>query len=313
MFKSWEINNADTFIYSHYFLAQSPTFFLVKKASASENVPNESYLNLAKTTTTDFYLKLVPVMDSINKNTLPHDLKCFRKDIGKMKTLVDIFIYAYGAKSGNDDPISLLRDFLDYGYETLGHFKDEMDKSPENAAVIKQFKTSKCTYDVPPDVINEVYNKKKVKKKLNAVIDWTNEAKENQNIILGILEKTKKRRIEIRNKAKLSKFYWGSTNFTPDLSLSGLKNIQYLQLSILQKSIIDLDQLLTLRRSHNEKYEELFHDFRKHIRSVVRIDEFFPQTRNPQLETDIAFRTLKKVVGKFGDINDLLSPFMKKN
>lgn len=286
-------------------------FALVTGSHAQQNSPL-SYNDLAQKVNTSFYSSIIGSINSVGKHTFPHDVKCLRKDIGKMKTLVDIFIYAYGQKSSKKDPISNLRGFLDEGYAVLGDYKDEMDKSPENAKIIKSYEIEKCIYGVPPEILSSVYDKNILETKLKRVLKWIKVAKDNEQEIIEVLSRPKNKKIAERKKSDLSRFIWGSTSLVPNPDISGYKNLQYLQLSIVQNAIQQLPDLLHMDTIHDHHDEEFFHDFRKRIRMIVRIDGFFPQTRNPDVDSDKYLDSLDTLVGKFGDLNDLFLLYHEK-
>ena len=76
-----------------------------------------SYSKLAAEVNSNFYRQLIASMFKVTKETYPHDVKCLRKEVGYMKILVDVFMFAYTDKDG--DKIGDFRGFLDDGYAVM--------------------------------------------------------------------------------------------------------------------------------------------------------------------------------------------------
>lgn len=277
-------------------LFSSPVF-----AQSDDRLAQMSYSKLAAEVNSNYYRQLIASMFKVTKDTYPHDVKCLRKEVGYMKILVDVFMFAYTDKDG--DEIRDFRGFLDDGYAVLGDYKDEMDRDIEISTTVKKYRYDSCNYDVPKGILETVYDRKRLKPKREKMLKWVKvfikKATNNYKLLLKVKEE-----IVLRSPKKLSRFYWGGLNLQPDGALSGLDNIKYLQRSLSERAITELDVLLSLETIHQYENEESFHDFRKRVRSIIRIDMFFPQVKSGDSATEL-LEKVSKIVGKFGDVNDL--------
>lgn len=274
----------------------SPVF-----AQSDDRLAQMSYSKLAAELNSSYYRHVISGVYKVTKATYPQDVKCLRKEVGYMKILVDIFIYAYPKKDG--DKIRDFRDFLDDGYAVLGDYKDEMDRDLEIASTVKKYRYDSCNYDVPQNILDSVYDDKRLEGKRKNMLDWVKKFKKNATKTYERLLNTNDELVS-RKPKKLSRFYWGGLGLTPDESLSGLDNVKYLQRSLSERAITELDVLLSLETIHQYENEESFHDFRKRVRSIIRIDMFFPQVKAGDNSGEL-LEKVSKLVGKFGDVNDL--------
>lgn len=282
----------------------------VNKASwAQQALPEDfdptdlSYQELAQAANTTYLSIIAEEIDKVSEATYPHDVKCLRKQIGYMKILVDLFVYAYPEKKGKKDPILKFRGFLDDGYEFYGDYKDEFDRDPEIVAAVSEYKIDSCRFEVPSEVLEKVYDQRRISEKQRILLDWSNKFAEKFPKNLEMLSKVEKRLVD-RPKKSLSRFYWGGLDVSPKKKkLDGLGNIKRLQYHLLDKALFEYDILISRDEIHRYEDEEVFHDFRKRVRSVLRIDLFFPGTR-PDRASD-KLEEVEEYVGMFGDVNDL--------
>ena len=89
---------------------------------------NENYSTAAQNTVPTHIEKLKLVLEELDENTLPHEIKDkrIRKTIGQLRSYLDIFQFVYPIYE-DSDPWSLTRKLLDRGYTLLGDFKDLFD------------------------------------------------------------------------------------------------------------------------------------------------------------------------------------------
>lgn len=282
---------------------------LLREASSLDRT-TLSYGELASAELTAFFDEItLEKLPNIGDKVMPHDLKCLRKEIGYLKILVDLFPYAYlPTPKKADDVLLQLRDDLDEGYEIIGKFKDEFDKDPDYADKIEPYQdaSDKCLFSVPSEINSEIYSKKTVDEKRKEVEKWVTAFLKPKTIsqYRGFIVAAEPK-ITDRKKSRLSRFYWGGVLEVPENSLSGVDNIKLLQASLVGLAAIELKRVVELKTIHKEEDEEAFHDFRKRIRSVLRVDLFFPEAKNDGLQGKEKLKSIENFVEGFGAINDL--------
>ncbi len=87
-----------------------------------------SYGELAAHFIAPLYHELIVDLSAIGPDTLPHETKQIRKNIGALREYIDVFVFAYPDARGRD-PWEDVREELDEGYETIGAFKDLFDST----------------------------------------------------------------------------------------------------------------------------------------------------------------------------------------
>ena len=94
-------------------------------------------------------------LEAFTEDTLPHEAKLLRKSVGKLRSYLELFIFAYPTYGG-EDPLRKARKVLDSGYESLGNFKDLFD--------IKGVSVS--------DLDKSPYDMEEVSKRRNIALKW---------------------------------------------------------------------------------------------------------------------------------------------
>src|SRR5262245_36539599 len=95
----------------------------VLDGAKADDPSGSSYGALAAERTPKAFSTMNMSLGGFGAETLPHDAKLLRKQIGEARDYVDLFSFAY-SKSGPGDPWKDLRAELDEGYEKVGAFKD---------------------------------------------------------------------------------------------------------------------------------------------------------------------------------------------
>lgn len=276
-------------------LSRCSLFLLVLCASLSSFASNESslsYSELAEHRILTIYSQVTEEIGSLDKNTLPYETKQLRKDIVQVRDLLDIFVYAFPSAEKESKDIGLiLRDDLDVGYETIGSFKDLFDVQASE------------TNDLRPE--EAVYDKEILKERREQVLKWkkTFLDRDQQAIYVDYLRHPDSG-FSKRKKDSLSRFYWGAVSFRPDADLSGIENVRLLTIGLLNKAEEDERETRKLKALVGFHEHEIFHDFRKRIRSVIKILNLFP-TLNPTDErAKSALAVLIEIVDRYGQVND---------
>ncbi|MBL6990237.1 MAG: hypothetical protein ISR65_10685 [Bacteriovoracaceae bacterium] len=249
-----------------------------------------SYGELAKKSVYSLYKDMLDELKKFDKKILPHEAKALRKQIGNTRGYIDLFPFAYKSEKG----LAELRDGLDEGYEVMGEFKD--------------------LYDIQGvDVDDADYDKDEVKKLRNAVLDWKDSfgKSSRQKEFKDLLANPAKKIVDIKRK-NLSRFFWGGVDQKPLNRLTGVENISRLAKNLLDLARDDYDDAKQLDDVLDHEEAESFHDFRKRIRTVLKITAFFPHiVEDTSKKVDNSFDTLNVLVGKYGDINDSITAHFK--
>jgi len=254
----------------------------------------QSFHELGSQRTESLFSTIVEELSEINKNTLPHETKELRKKLGEMRDFLDIFASIYPKKSKNldGDAWELLREDLDVGYEDLGAFKD--------------------LFDIQNTSVDEVkYPKKETEKRLAKVLKWTASFLDNerQEAYVNLLSNVREGKFYKRAQEQQSRFYWGGSGIEADPSLSGIDNLARLAQALLQNASHDYPEALLVNDLTELHESEVFHDFRKRVRSFAKVLRLFPQLVPTQskLRADIAI--LEELVSLYGDLNDKIVKF----
>jgi hypothetical protein len=263
--------------------------FLLSLLSPFAFAAEPSYGELGKARILIAWKSVEGEMAVLNKNTFPHEAKDVRKLIANLREQIDLFVYAY--PKGDEDLWFKIRDDLDEGYEKIGFFKDLFD--------IQELE----------DPADAEYKKEEVKERRQEVLDWKKSWEKKSEQYHRYLQEPLLNEISTRKKKDLSRFYWGSSELVPDLRLSGSENLAALSrdlLKLAEKNWKSVKEIKNPADSH--ELEEEFHDFRKRLRSVVRIIRTTKEIYSGS-EADLA--NLEDVVGRYGDINDKIVARLK--
>ena len=220
--------------------------------------------------------------------------KKLRKDIGNLKLLLDVFVHVYPHKGlGEKDSWEYLREELDKGYEVFGNYKDVYD-----------------TAQTTGDEINLEEKERLFEKaqQWNEAFRLMVDEKSVFDYLRGSSDKFTKR----KNK-DLPKYLWRRLDFSPKKKLTGIENIRALLEGLLKLGQKDLEELYDIKNLTKYENEETFHDWRKGLRNVLKLNDFFPGVKFyfSYFTTDLT--TLELAIDKFGDLNDLLVAYHKED
>lgn len=262
------------------------------KADGIEN--GETYGQMAATRVMPLLDEVVTGVEIFDEDIQPHEAKALRKTIGRLRDMVDIFVYAYPDDDG--DLWQDIRESLDEGYESMGAFKDLFDVQGVEAEWAE-------------------YDEEEVAELRDVVLAWKREFMDpdTQRIYGEYLASPSLTEIHERDDDDLPRFYWKESGKEPKDDLTGLENMQRLTRELIDEARDDLDKTEDLRKLHKEKNQHSFHDFRKRLRSVEKLSVYFPEMYAQDDPERLASLLLlvETTVDLYGDINDKLVAHMR--
>ncbi len=244
-------------------------------------------------------------LTNFTENTLPHEAKDLRKLLRKYRNRLDLFAFAYPTGPGKDLFLKLRKD-IDKGYERMGDFKDLFDAQRLELAEFDSEK-QKWSKGVRPEVVTYP-DLERVRSRRIKVIKWKNEFLETDRLAAYRAYTCAPDLIVFHNRrAKdLSRFFWGSEKgMMPRRELDGVDNFRWLAAESLNRALSDYPAVQLLRDLEGET-AELFHDFRKRVRTVVKIAgdiELLPTSNKRAKKLD---ELMDDVDDAYGDINDII-------
>lgn len=248
---------------------------------------NEPYPSVAKTFIPQTFEDLIPYLEKIDKNVLPHDVKIptdIRKKILKVRDSIDLFAYAMPSEEKSDQKMfESLREDLDEGYELMGSFKDLFDIQNTDA----------------PDAN---YNVSDVEDRRKPLRKWIEKYLKKTDKYRDYLQKMDGVSVHQKQANSLSSFYWGGIDFKPDRQQSAQIVFENLIGELITKSQTEWPEVRKiLNPAKNHKNIEVFHDFRKRIRTITKIMSYFPSL---VLIDEKSVLFLQELTQRYGVISD---------
>ncbi len=265
-------------------------------AGKADGVGSSTYGALARLSVPRELEAMRAAMVVLDDDVLPHEAKAFRKQIGRLRDHVDMFAFAY--KPGKHrDAWKEIRDELDVGYESVGHFKDLFD-------VQDVIDPAQAEYD-----LDEVADQR------DEVLTWAAGFGEPAHAaeVDAYLAAPSIDKLYDRPKADQARFYWREAGIEPDHDLSGLKNIARLQRALIDEARDDLAETPEIGKLTKEEHAIAFHDFRKRIRSIEKITTYFPEITRPKDAEEAAalLPTVVEAVDRYGALNDRIGAYLR--
>jgi len=248
----------------------------------------ESYGDLGNQTTYPLYQQAQVLLSSLNSTSLPSQVKPLRSALGLFRDMLDLFAYAYPNCSFTDyngdcvDVWRILRESVNVGYTIIGNYQDlshsgvnyttiEMDKLLDICLTWKAgYYVQLQDYDFEKLVINPSFTE-----------------------------------LYIRNKTELSTFYWGTIPTIPNLNISGVDNIAFLEYNLVISSLENYDRVMDMKEVYTNGHHNRFHDYRKLSRAILSVVSFKVYNDNDTCVTN-ALAVVKEMYDNFGDLNNVI-------
>lgn len=242
----------------------------------------QSFSQLGSQTINDQWKLVELKLSSLSAEVKPVETKQLRKDIGLLKIHLDVFALCYKAKKKTDQ-LLIIRNDIDKGYEVIGHYKDIYDTFEQD------------------EVTDELINERRA-----PMLSWVNKFLKSsiERKDINYLQNPIKEGIVKRDEDDLAKFFWRQLEYRPDCSDSGDKVLRKMVARLLKVSKKKLKKLLKLEDLLSYKRENKFHDFRKQVRSLLKLFVVYPEIfKNRDINSE---QKLLEMIGMFGDLNDQL-------
>lgn len=247
----------------------------------SERYNTETYAQLSLRYTYNAFMNIN--LGVVNNDTNPGTISALRKQLLLTRTYLDIFCYAYElTECHGGDCFLVLRKTLNKGYTLIGDFDDLQHVNYTESDRIKLL--GRCL---------------EWKQEFRDDIDNNNFKKYLTNVSTHMV---------MRPKSDLSIDFWGNVTAVPDGNLSGYQNIGLLSTGQLKDCINAYTFTVNLEDIWNKQYHNLFHDYRKLIRSINFVGNYFPAVYSQNIKTEI--HQLEKAYTLLGKINDLINEYV---
>ena len=229
-----------------------------------------------------------------NEQTLPHEAKDLRKQIVRLRDILDVFPHNFAHELELWDEV---RDGLDDGYTVVGDFKDLFDANPEAVEGLQAGRTP------------EYKDQKKLKERRKKVLEWKKTffaegglAEMIGTLFLDVKPLSSENTV---NSSKYSDFFWGGVRVTPSALNSPAQNARLLVNAQAQISVEENPVVLKIKDPTTEENELVFHDHRKRLRTMTKVcnvaNALSEGTCNPD-----AVKSIEALVVELGEIEDLI-------
>lgn len=255
-------------------------FFLFSSLSFAQ-----SYSQLASDSIAKQHFLVLQGLEQLNREVAPYEVKILRKQIGLLKIFLDVFQFAYGPHD-QKDLLMEIREELDNGYEVIGSFKDLNDTMASDQLDLSM-----------------------VAARRQQALKWKEKfiEKNHQFAYADYLAKPLVNTIFRRSEKDLPKFFWRIVSFPEQKISEGREVLTFLLNSMLDISFKRYQKVIKLEGLFKHKQEEHFHDFRKLVRSHLKlVNIFFKEEAIRRSSNFEHYEKLVSLVDQLGDLHDLL-------
>lgn len=262
---------------------------LFDELKSNEKLSNLTYLNLSKKYVPKMFELLIKQLQKIKDDILPHDTKILRKQIATMRDFIDLFIYSLDFDD-DYDIWKALRDDINSGYALVWEFKDLYD--------IQDTSVKKAKYD-----------KKELNFHRNKVIKWKKQLLNPKTYYcyLFYINKSTGKWYNKRNKNKLFYFLWWWVEIIPNIKVNWIKNFSILIKLLIDNALNETKTALELKELNNKNNMKIFHNYRKRLRFIIRIIDYFPLIVTDKNKYIWPLKQLNILVYQYWQVNDKIT------
>lgn len=256
--------------------------------------PGSNYISSIR----ELAIKAQSVVDAglgeFNEATLPHQAKDLRKQIVRLRDLLDVFPHNFAHELELWDDV---RDGLDDGYTVVGDFKDLFDTNTDAVKALAE--------GAQP----QYADKKKLAARRKKVLAW----KETYFAEGGLAEKIVHLFDDIREldsenvepSKKYSNFFWGGVAALPSPLLAPAQNARVLIDAQAEVAVAEHPDVLAIKNPSTEHNELVFHDHRKRLRTIAKVCNVANSLTAETCRAD-AVKAVEALVVELGEIEDLI-------
>ncbi len=206
-------------------------------------------------------------------------VRAFRAELLRLRTLLDLSAPGFPAAEGKDT-FAQMRKVLDEGYERLGQYKDLYTSMPGRSTRYDPVELAKAQRAV------EKWRNSLGAKKLDRWESYFQTAPELEG--------------PVRQSAGVSRLFWQGVE--PDLQASGLENLRLLSDDLAARALKNLKRARKLQNPAAPEAEDVFHEARKALRSLIALHELYPELSR-RGETK-ALGGLRRTFDRMGRVHD---------
>ncbi|MEY3902924.1 MAG: hypothetical protein RL189_2230 [Pseudomonadota bacterium] len=229
-----------------------------------------------------------------NDATLPHQAKDLRKQIVRLRDILDVFPHNFSRELKLWDDV---RDGLDDGYTVVGDYKDLFDTNTDAVKALEEGGQP------------EYADAKKIASRRKKVLAW----KEIYFADGGLAEKIVLLFDDIREldseniqpSKKYSDFFWGGVAALPSPRLSPAQNARVLIDAQAEVAAAEHPDVLAIKNPSTEHNELVFHDHRKRLRTIAKVCNVANSLSAETCHAD-AVKSVEALVVELGEIEDLI-------
>ena len=227
------------------------------------NTITETYPTAAKRIIPLHIHKVLSSIDKVSASTLPHEIKDMRirKAVGQLRAYLDFFQYVYPTFE-KADPWKRVRKLLDEGYQHLGEFKDLFDTS----GISRE------------EITKKHYPEAQLLKSRSLVLLWVKKFQTiiSQESYQNYFSHPLQRSLEFTGDRKASKYYWRGVTKLPEHDSSLQMTLRQLCAERLDYIAEKFDGTWGLEDITDPLAQQNFHHFRKSLRSILKLKNYFP-------------------------------------
>lgn len=233
-------------------------------------------------------------LGQFNDATLPHQAKDLRKQIVRLRDLLDVFPHNFSHELKLWDDV---RDGLDDGYTVVGDYKDLFDTNTDAVKALEEGGQP------------EYADAKKIASRRKKVLAW----KEIYFADGGLAEKIVLLFDDIREldseniqpSKKYSDFFWGGVAALPSPRLAPAQNARILIDAQAEVAVAEHPEVLAIKNPSTEHNELVFHDHRKRLRTIAKVCNVANLLSAETCRAD-AVKAVESLVVELGEIEDLI-------
>ncbi|MEY4065177.1 MAG: hypothetical protein RIR26_1385 [Pseudomonadota bacterium] len=233
-------------------------------------------------------------LKDFNEGTLPHQAKDLRKQIVRLRDIMDVFShnFSHEMELWND-----IRDGLDDGYTVVGEFKDLFDTNSDAIELLQSGKEPKYK------------DEKKIKERRSKVLKWKRsffaEGGLSEKILFAYLDIRPLNSTNVANSKKYSDFFWGGVSAIPSPLNTPAENARVLVDAQSEWAREEHQAVLEIKDPSTVENEIIFHDHRKRLRTISKVCTVANALTENTCHTP-AVKEIEKLVVEFGEIEDLI-------